>query len=579
MEQKTGDSKILDDLFICPRKRKCQKWTLGYDHYSLLSKYIYDYHTLVNFIKVCTRTTAPFNLPSNLGVNIEDPNDWKKLNKHLIHTDRTVYNPFFIQGVEKAFTGSYLSFRQYLTSTVYILFAKERSDLPVTLVYGDKVFPTELIDIINSGLEQSKEIFYKETRFCQIEDHIAIYKRKYDKAPFKAISWERLEELTKGKNVYARSLDLYDLFRHIFSYVQKQIYDDKVVIGGISFPRCHMTVNLDIVYPDGTTNGKIATVIRKSRLCFERHSVSPCCDIDLIELSHIIYTDKGTTYKCGFVFSWLPIKVVEIVVVNLVAYNHNHRDDFTVVVMDRRLYNSIIARDSSFIEPINNRYSYYKNTNVIISYLGGNMILDTLLEEIKSLDSKFSDSKSRFITDLYIYQTDLDHIGEVIDGFTGECTYVMPLLGLKYNYIERKSDYKYYVSTIQEEIFYEHIRDLFKVKVEDIKTLKIDDNITRQFVIFNDDAIIACDILKPSPKDNDKLDKAVAFYTDDGIIYYTECIGTKYDYLIQKSIGEGNYILEYLINGNESHITRYMLEFDSDSDTTRDISSESDSQH
>lgn len=578
MEQKTGDSKILDDLFIYPRKRKCQKWTLGYDHYALLSKYIYDYHTLVNFIRVCTRTTAPFNLPSNLGVNIEDPNDWKKLNKHMIHTDRTVYNPFFIQGVEKAFTGSYLSFRQYLTSTVYIMFAKGKSDLTVSLIYGNKVFPTELIDIIANGLEQSKEIFYKKP-CCKTEHKIAIYKYKYDKAPFKAISWERLEEMSKGKRVSAISLDMYDLFRHIFNRVQKQIYDDKVVVGGISFPRCHMSVNLDIVYPDGTTNGKISTVIRKSRLCFERHSVSPCCDIDLIELSHTIYTDKGTTYRCGFVFGWVPNREVEIVVVNLVAYNHNRRDDFTVVVMDRRLYNSIIARDSSFIEPINNRYSYYKNTNVIISYLGGNMILDTLLEEIKSLDSKFSDSKSRFITDLYIYQTDLDHIGEVIDGFTGECTYVMPLLGLKYNYIERKSDYKYYVSSIQEEIFYEHIRDLFKVKVEDIKTLKIDDNITRHFVIFNDDAIIACDILKPSPKDNGKLDKAVAFYTDDGIIYYTECIGTKYDYLIQKSIGEGNYILEYLINGNESHITRYMLEFDSDSDNTSDMSYKSDSQH
>ena len=512
-------------------------------------------------------------------MNIADPGDWKKLNKHMIHTDRTVYNPLFIQGVEKVFTGNYLTFRRYLTSTVYILFTTEGSDLSITLVYGDKVFPTELIDIITSGLEQSKKIFYHEPRFCRTEDQTAIYKSEYDKAPFKAVSWKRLEELTKGKKVFTTSLDLYDLFRYIFGHAQKQICDDKVIVCGISFPRCHnMPVNIDIVHSDGTTNGKIAAVIRNSKLCFERHSVSPCCDIDLIELSHTIYTDKETAYKCGFVFSWVPIQNVEIVVVNLVAYSHNQRDDFTVIVMDRRLYNNIIARDSSFIEPINNRYSYYKNTNVIISYLGSTMLLNTLLDEIKSHDSKFSDSKSRFITDIYIYQTSIESIGEVIDGFSGECTYVMPLLGLKYNYIERKSEYKYYVSSVQEELFYENIRGLFKVKVEDIKTLKIDDNITRQFVIFHDDAIIACDILNHSPKDRDKLDKAVAFYTADGIMYYTECIGTEYEYLIQKSIGEGNYILEYIINGKESLITRYMLEFDNDTDMTYDIPSENESQ-
>ena len=90
-----------------------QKWSLGYDHYALISKYIYDYKTAVNFVKVCSRTSGLFHMHKNLGVNIKDMSDWPKMQTHVIYTDREEGIPFFNKDVNKCLFGTYHSFRTY----------------------------------------------------------------------------------------------------------------------------------------------------------------------------------------------------------------------------------------------------------------------------------------------------------------------------------------------------------------------------------------------------------------------------------------------------------------------------------
>lgn len=584
---------ILDQIFIKPRERVYEKWTLGYDHYALLSKYIYDYTTLINFVKVCTRTTAPFNMHMNLGVNIEYPEDWKKLQTHVIHTDREIHYPFFADVKTKKFDGTLKSFRDYLDSYVYVVLEKLNRGTNVKILFYDKFFPKELITLFNRYIIA----FYNRIYSCYISNKMFNIRRNthvnlkkfdlllhYDLCGYAMVSRDdikvQISEVLKcdDKSKVVHHIKLYEIMNSIVEDIAyTDVNNSALVLCNITLPLRTSHFNLQDV-----DFGKLNDIVKHSRVLFEAHSKCTLCDISF---DNILYDVKNKVKQSDYLLekglalnSTRDYDNVSFCVANLICFSNTTRHDFKVIVLCQRLYMYVTWRDNLSLEPIGEYACYYKGTNIIVTYCKINSYLFEVIEDIKLLDKricpeheiscdKYGDQhnddiklKTRFVTDLYVNQVAIEDFNKENEESLNDFSKLISFITLKYNYIlKNNTSMNCTVNDNICKLYQENVRNNLMEGTYDIKDMFIDDYIKDCFDVFNNMLIISNKI--DCEWYNDKLnDDDVLLYINGEIHTVNECIDSEY---VKRLVKQGNPLVKYIVTkDNKFMFNKKIYDFD-----------------
>lgn len=481
------------NAFINPRDKVYDKWSLDYNHYAIISKYIYDNETLVNLTKVCTRASAPFNMNKNLSVNIVYPEDWYKLYTHVIYTDRKEGIVDFINGASrKEYAGTKQSFYNYFSGLLCIKVTFKNGVSDISPVFSTVYLPKQILDLLLQFMQKFKNvniayelsIFHIFKDFCKrklLSVHQLI--DMYDKASMKMTQRNDLEKMLNIQNkgiVFCIKVNkLLCAILSLILYI-KDMFDLKGVnvfkrgnlkyvdIDGISFPlveHYHSTI-------DGCD--MLSEVINNiSPVCTLSTSTSLCAiDINMIKLivkyldklnlekkcTHETFTHETFTHKSqqcklnqkskldnvnsfyenyklkrfnrinspiimhDFIYKLMEYK--KVIVFDMESFNQNelgenYRDNFHVILLPTEQMNNLILKNKDNLDPINDKYLYIKNTNVIIGYITSNKVTKYIdifecFNSVMNLDcitSKQVKCKKgmRFITKVIVYDIINEH--------------------------------------------------------------------------------------------------------------------------------------------------------------------------
>lgn len=400
--------------FVNPRDKVYDKWSLGYDHYAIISKYIYDERSLANFTKVCTRTSAPFNMNMNLSVNIKHPEDWSKLYTHVIYTDRESGISDFITGAtRREYFGTKLSFYNHFNGLLCIKVNFKAGVSYIAPVFSTVYLPIQILSLLLQFMHRfsTVNIAYDLSMFRIFKDFC---KRKllsvhqllgmYDRAPMKMSQRSDLEKMLNIQNrgvifcvkvnkLLCAVLSLVLNIKDIFNLKNVTLFNrgntSYVDLDGISFP----TVASDKSVVDDC-----------SILSEITHNITPVCtiesstllcgiDINMVKLI-VKYMDKLALEKSQLeqvnnfyenyrfkrmnrinspiLMNDLLYKLNEykkVIMFDMESFNENYRDKFHVVLLPTEQMNNFILKNKDDIDPINDKYLYVKGTNIIVGYI------------------------------------------------------------------------------------------------------------------------------------------------------------------------------------------------------------------
>lgn len=580
----------LERVFIKPRDRQYEKWTLSYDHYALLSKYIYDYKTLINFVRVCTRTTAPFNMHCNLGVNIKYPEDWSKLHTHVIHTDRKIEYPFFIDAKIKKYDGSLKSFGKYLDSGIYVVLEKLARGANLKVLFYEKFFPKELITLVNSYIIA----FYNRIHKCCTGNQFYNTRKKtcidvnkvdlllqYDTCGYAVVSRDDIKVVIadamkdKGKNVHRLLVsDIMSSIIEDISYIDTD--HNTLKVRDINLPL--RTTNMDLQSVD---LGRLANIVTGSRILFERHSKCTICGIST---DNIMYETKSKITQPKYLLeSGLAMNNnfdkdhASLCIANMACFSNSTRRDFIVVSLCRPLYMYVAKRDVEYLEPIGEYSCYYKGTNIIVTYCRIRSYLFEVVEDIKLLDRRmpkehespydsYGDErndlvkmKSRFITDLYVNRIDVDKFNVDHDTDLSSFSVLLPFITLKYNcMVKSVTSRNCIINDTTTRLLQEKTRADLLERTYDVNDIAIDDYIMDCFDVFHEVLIVSCDIDDEWYKNG--CDDDVFVYIQGKVYPVTECMDSEY---VKKLVNIGNPLVKYIVTkDNKFMFNKKVYSFD-----------------
>lgn len=568
----------IDNIFIKPRDRIDPKpWSLGYNHYAIISKYIYSDRDLAALTMVCTRSTAPFNLHQNLSVNVRYPSDWWKINTHVIYTDRDIPYAHFIQDATKMYKGSMYSFYKYLDASIYIMVKRIDKTYDTKVLFYDRPFPTELISIIDAYLKAYNYRLYVSITSTDVTvkdiDRDKLYDM-YATAQKKVISITQLEEVCvslddKDTNIIA--VKIADIITDIL-YDGKDIMigttkvfdkgdDSTVTINGIHFPafKGHGYIN---------ELKDMAVVNEIIPLCTHRDSFFPTtslCGIsaDVLRQDTIHYELEDKTdvlYNKN-----LRIMKRKVVVFSMWCYKpvgeevHSHH--FYVVYLPIPLYNIIVLNHLKQVDPINDKYVYVKGTNVIISRFGKEECMYDMLSNTLKLDCNMdtdyeSIKGTRFIDYIEVMDTDeLDFTGtnnRKIDIYEGMYDDKISMLNAKYGYVLSRKYLDFYNFTVRAMPDMDVIKEISGIDwigTLPIDSLVYDTAITTFFRVFNGGCAISTSI-SSRWSEGEVDDNTECMYTKDGVKTYSQCLLEERYYSLLSSLIKDDFVLYYLIFGN-----------------------------
>ena len=581
----------IQQVFNNPRNRvNPDKWTLGYDHYATISKYIYDYKSLINFMRVCTRTTAPLNLHENLSVNILDVNDWKKIQTHTIHTDLPNGRPLFMENVEyKKFTGNFRSFIKYIDAAIYISCTPLGEDECFNLVSCVKILPLELLEVVRCYIVISSKNIIRLTKNSSCYKYVdkntmmEIYKR----SPIKALTFESLTNNIDKMKFFTCNLST--IIQQVVCFnIKCQFYDrfyanikregkDVFELNKIIFPLYNVPFNDYVSKP-------LESIIKVSTRKRYYRTKTALCDIGLNLLREITELLKDDGNEIVMKRDCFVTHENNFTVFKMVCYNE--KDDrkyrnFIVAFLPRGYYISTLFNHYYDLEPINNSCVWVKNTNVIISICGSKEYLyDLALNAIMVDRSDFDDmeyfSKYRFITDIVVYYIDKDKYLKENKGnemfFDINFDYnSTDFLSLKYKYTvdSNKMDFDFYEIEKDDNIFWKtrSLQHELGLEIQDIKTLKYSEDILDYFEIFYDRFIIKVEV--PEDWSNVPLsDDILCTSTKKGILTYVECLNSGSEEILKKvhfqtyESENGNFLLYFLTTNDRDFLNEIVMEED-----------------
>lgn len=455
MENKTMN---FDITKIECRSRKVEyKWTLGFNEYSLITRYINDIKSCVNFKRVCTRTNCMFNLPSNMGLNVYDPDDWKKLQTHIIHTDIEMGITDFIDNMNHKLTGNHLSFYKYFNKEILLYIGGYSSHY--TLLYIGGVFPSGIVKLIKDYIK------YKGSKlYCGIFSNLDMNSIDKDKlmekfnSGTKFITNEKFGLYIKSaKRDYKNKLikyNVYNMLQNIFSdidfingYVSLKeipnfVYENYISFNTIDIPICD--VNSD--YIDSYVLEKIfkcSKLIRSftAKTCIE--------DVSLMRYNFEFPENLDSNIDDAVKHPDTSIFVIQVEsFIDKVEYHKTigkddkiNRGRYTVIFLPTLLYNYIQVRYYDLVEPITVEYYYIKDTNIICgfnkvdSYTKDRVNLKHLIDCAKDIEGINCNYIKRFVVDVSVF-TIIDQFAAIDKDFPIDHIKYGPssLLKLKYGY-------------------------------------------------------------------------------------------------------------------------------------------------
>lgn len=419
----TGNETIdFSKIDVRPRENE-QAWNLDFDDYAIVSKYITDMKTGANFTKVSTRTNCMFNLFSNMGMNVSDPDDWNKLQTHIIHTDIddgiSDFLPFMKNRILK---GNHLSFSRYLDCDIVLY--RHASGKYEMLTIGEKIpeelyiFMVEYLDYAQKDANffitgnfdsdlyghavqiftDSKQYITSNTLREYIQDDRdrrgSIVITKLYPLLQRALSDE---EFMRGE---AEKHDIPIAFRtesymnihgvDIPVYTHTREYKDDAIIGMLLADSTLVSSESVKTFMEEIVRERLSDLYVNSY--GETSGVNTTDNIAIIQLESFI--DKRDYYKG--IGKNKPIDAIA-------------HGKITVVYLPTLIYNYIQIAFSDMIDPISNKYYYIKGTTIVCSYVnveeeqynGSNTAV--LVEKAKKLDGKLPYTK-RFCVSVELYK-------------------------------------------------------------------------------------------------------------------------------------------------------------------------------
>ena len=566
-----------------------QKWSLGYDHYALISKYIYDYKTAVNFVKVCSRTSGLFHMHKNLGVNIKDMSDWPKMQTHVIYTDREEGIPFFNKDVNKCLFGTYHSFRTYFNNNVFFYYHFSLKKFIV--LFSERIFPVEFIDIITAfikvlqdninGHDNEKTVFSigngkhikfaNETRMHFYADRIKINFLMVHQNVYRSC----MKAAHENKGLIL-AIKMYKIISAVITGYIKPLsdmffkidntYSTKVTLCGVQLPYIHNT------YTGYEDDSILEGIFKAAKKIDSIYSVTTACPLSVSTVKRMY--EQNRLHDIDIDKTILVLKVE--------SYASGYKKQFNMVYLPKAYFNHIIIRCSDMIVPINLTTYYIKGTSDIISTLENRIIefyeaedsrmikFHNVVEHTLSSDSRFYFSfcqkykSMRFISAIEVYS--IDGSSYMAGSTTKKIEYAkelakedLSLLALKYGY---KTEYC--SGSYEEGFIYDDkctvtkevgvLMAVYGFEKKDIRSIVYDKHITHDFCMYGGDYILKVDSLPRgdyAQTDYDYPEDMMYFYVDGTFMTLAEVL-EKGDAKMIKTIEdtrEQDHLLEFIISG------------------------------
>ena len=570
----------MQEIFINPRNRKNpKKWSLDYNHFTILSKYIYDYKSLVNYMKVCTRTSGALNMKKNLSVNIAYPEDWWKLQTQVIYTDREISYPYFMKGIDnKEYFGTHSSFHSYLKGSMYLL-CKDVTGDDINLLFIDAYLPNEMIQVIASYAVSSAQMTlfrcYMNISASMVDIKKTDIMALYDNAWYKHIERDSLisyEKHIDGIKSIIIKVDIPSIFDEIANAsFSKTLYDRFVetpiregkhiyLLNGIKLPLYDDRWNVGLSVLKYTTEA--ISFHAKTRLC----GIS----IDKIEVdTKVLQMSSGIR---DLIDRCYIIKDTMVVLLKMYDYDglDNNRCTFTFAYLPNALYNAFMFDSYNDIEPLSDDYVHIKGTDIIVSRISEERRLYMILKQTITfdfdIDKYFMLKGSRFITDISIHIFDRDrYLADNKRASTffqaGKANTRVSFLGLKYGYY---ADDRCLDNTRYAVDFFTGIDSTFRAIQHDygysicnIKDIRYD-NIIRDHVNINRGRFIVSERI-PQEWMSEQIEDTMLFKsTYYGYMTYKDCINSGIEWLAELvrryATKENNFVLYYLLNGDKNFV-------------------------
>lgn len=517
-----------------------KKWTLGYNDYMIISSYLPDTISRINFTRVCTRTRGAFIRPSNLGVNITDSSYWEMLTTHIIHTDMEPgINRFLPTAKFKRLAGNHMSLETYLDQDI-IIFKKKYSEPRLVSIEGN--LPEEIIDLVH------KYMAYKE------EDlHCGWYIDTISESARKDIIelYNRSRQFVGPRlfNAYitlSQWRDDGDVYKHNVYRMIRKMLNDKTFMDMVSEERTitrsyntehYITIN-NIDFPvyshvdDYVDVEMLAPVFRSSTKIMSGRIKLPLESLEQTVQGQKMSEECIDLYNNHFLTNDNAIFVTMVVSCHIntdrtTGENSYVKTEYTVVSLPLLLFNFFQVAYPELIDPFTESFYYIKGTSVLCTYTHTdyNAVDITRFDPFYEMTTSSVYPESlrfrhlkKYIVGVDVYR--LDNIMAVIPSdFDTEhiSNRVLELLGLKYNYVSH-----YNTRALEKRFVYEHLYD---IKKHDIFDFVMEPQIVQALApncLFKFVEIGAIDLLGHCIRKNKLHDYSMIFYIDGHIVPFVQ---------------------------------------------------------
>lgn len=510
-----------------------------------------------------------FNLPSNMGLNVYDPTNWKKLQTHIIHTDIEIGIHDFIDNVNHKLTGNHLSFYRYFNKEILMYIGKYSSHY--TILYINSLFPNGIVNLIKDYIK------YKGSKLqCGMCSAMSFGSINMDNLLGKYDTSTKFVDVKKFK-AYVKSAmtnydnhlikcSVYDIMQDIFSdqcFVNKVmavkeipnfVYEKYLSFNTIDVPlysTAREYVDNYVLQPVFRTSTLLRSVT--ARTCMEDVSMgrynfeypenfdsnidsavkSPDTSIFVIQVESFI--DKAGYHKT---------------IGKDITINHG---SYTVVFLPTALYNYIQVRYYDLVEPIATEYYYIKDTNIVCgfnkvdTYTSTRINLKRLIDCAKNIEGINCNYIKRFVVDVSVFTAD-NPLAAIDSDFPIDHIMYSPssLLKLKYGYtvpsLVCKVDGDLYLST------------MYHLEKRPISSLQLQAPLSKILVPFGFKCVIKSTIGRDVISINNHIvcDSDMYFYSHGKMMPYKQYLAHKaqtgHGAMKLDTLKDTFYVVEYIIN-------------------------------
>lgn len=560
----------------CRPRQTEHKWTLGFNEYSMITRYINDVNSCVNFKRVCTRTNCMFNLPSNLGINVHDPTNWCKLQTHIIHTDIDIGITDFIEGAIHRLAGNHLSFYKYFSRDM-LLYKGEFSTY-YTILCINGFFPTDIIKLVRSYIKYKgkdlKRYMRSRVDTCS-EDTERLLGKYTPDTSVKYVDDKKIRCCLKKARLNSSTAliecTLYNMMQAIFS--DTAFMEQTAVVREVPnfrYERYIQLNNVDIpVYKRDdsyTTTVALNSIFRCAQPVWSA-AVKTCIE-DLTLCNYNFEYIGQNDNSIGDLLKAPANAVVVVQIESFIDKSDNHaaigkstteipRGTYTVVFLPTLLYNYVQVRHYGIVDPVANDCYYIKDTSTICSFntasvdMRGIVSLNRLIKLATCIEGVTSRWIKRFVVGVDLY-TVPDPEAAIDKGFCTRYINYQPncLLSMKYGYK---------VPTRSSSTDTTYMADIYKLERQPITDLVIQAPLSKIIMPFGFKCVVKAKIINDvfSIKEHVVVDSDMYIYSHGHFVPFRQYVAHRMaspasgKYALG-ALAKSCYIVDYILSSNSS---------------------------